>query len=103
MSYAAFGDLDRDGTPDAAVITVTSPGGSGVFRDLHVMVSRDKKAESLAYVSLGDRVKVESLMVENHTIIIELLEHGPDDAMCCPTKRKRYRYVVENEQLVEKL
>jgi len=93
---AAFGDT-TDGQPFAAVILVTDPGGSGTFYDLAAVAVQDGKLAHVASAFLGDRVKIESLVVENGEVVVEMVKQGPDDPMCCPTQRVVERYALQNE------
>lgn len=82
----ATGDLTGDGNDEAVVILAHDPGGSGVFMHLAVVSDPDGSPRNIATFSLGDRVRVMALDIVDGRIIAELLEHGPDDPMCCPTK-----------------
>jgi len=92
----------EDGQPAAAVILVTDPGGSGTFYDLHVLIAVEGVATDIATAPLGDRVQINSLSVnENGVIAIDMITHGPDDPLCCPTQRVLQTYVVQRGELVE--
>ena len=47
-----LGDLDGDGKEDAAVLLVTSTGGSGAFRHLAAVINRDGVPDNVATVLL---------------------------------------------------
>jgi hypothetical protein len=96
----AFGHT-VDGAPMAAVILYTNAGGSGTFGDLYAVVGRDGQPTVVAVASLGDRVQVESLAIEGSDIVAQMVTHGPDDPMCCPTQRVRARYALQGDQLTE--
>ena len=92
----AVGDLNGDGAPDAAVLLSTSAGGSGVFQDLAVVLNAPPdSARRVATTFLGDREPVDRIRIEGGEVSLDLLEHGPGDAMCCPTQpvTRRYRLV----------
>ena len=92
----------EDGQPAAAVILVTDPGGSGTFYDLHVLIAGDGEPTDIATAFLGDRVQINSLSVnENGVIAVDMITHGPDDPMCCPTLHVLQTYVVQRGELVE--
>ncbi len=97
----ALGDLDEDGTEDAAVILIVDPGGSGTFYYLAVVVDEDGKPRNVASVLLGDRVQVKSVSIQSGKIVLNLVAQGPGDPMCCPTLEKTLRYVLQGEKLVE--
>jgi hypothetical protein len=96
--HVAFGYLD--GQPAAAVILVTTTGGSGTFYDLAVLVERDGQLANIAITPLGDRVQIRSFGIEGDEIVVEMIAHGPDDPMCCPTQHVRQTYVLQGDQLV---
>lgn len=96
-----FGDLDGDMVPDAAVILVSSGGGTGVFFDLAAVRNADGEAIAVDTVFLGDRVGIEGMFIREGTIVLDLIEHGPEDPMCCPTESVRRGFVLEGDSLVE--
>ena len=95
--HVAYGELN--GERAAAVILVTDPGGSGTFYELAVVVERDGQPVHLASILLGDRVQINALEIVDNAILVDMIAHGPDDPMCCPTQRVRQSYVLEGEQL----
>jgi heat shock protein HslJ len=95
----AFGDLGGDGISDAAVVLVTDPGGSGKFFGLAAVVNRDGNPEHVTSVSLGDRVQIESLSIVAGQVVVEMITHGPDDPMCCPTQQVVQTYALQGDQL----
>jgi heat shock protein HslJ len=97
--YVAYGELN--GEPVAAVILATDPGGSGTFYELAVVVEQDGQPVHLTSARLGDRVQINSLDIVDNAIMIDMVAHGPDDPMCCPTQRVRQNYVLEGDQLRE--
>jgi heat shock protein HslJ len=101
LTDIASGDLDGDGVEDAAVILVTDPGGSGTFYDLAAVLNRNGKPEHVATASLGDRAEIRAFSIETGQVIIEMVTHGPDDPMCCPTQIVRNTYALEGDTLVE--
>ena len=87
-----FGDLNGDGVDDAVAVIETDPGGSGVFFELVAVVATDEGPQQVASVSLGDRTEIRSLEVEDGIVSLDLITHGPEDPMCCPTQREQRRY-----------
>ncbi len=97
--HIATGELD--GEPAAAVILVTNSGGSGTFVDLAVVVEQDGQPVNVAVTSLGDRARIYALTIEDGEIVVEMVTHGPDDPMCCPTQWVRETYALEGDELVQ--
>lgn len=94
-----FVDLDSDGTEDAIVILVSDPGGSGRFYELAAVLNRSGEPEHVASELLGDRIQIQSVVIQDGKIVIEMITHGPDDPMCCPTQLVRNTYVFENNSI----
>ncbi|MFQ5812502.1 MAG: META domain-containing protein [Anaerolineae bacterium] len=101
VELVAFGDLDDDGAEDAAVILAANAGGSGTFISLEAVRNEGGKPVHVATYSLGDRARIESLAIEGGQILLEMITHGPDDPMCCPTQRVRNVYALEGDTLIE--
>lgn len=97
----AFGELN--GQPAAAVVLASSGGGSGTFMELAIVMEQDGQPVDVASTSLGDRAQINSVTVENNQIAIDMVTHGSDDPMCCPTQPALKTYGLEGDQLVETL
>lgn len=97
----AFGDLNGDGAPDAAVVLVSDSGGSGRFVYLAAVELRDGAAGNMATLLLGDRVQVRSLAVEGGRLVANLLSHAPDDPACCPTQEETRYLALSDGQFTE--
>jgi hypothetical protein len=97
----AFGDLNGDGVDDAAVVLATSGGGSGTFISLEAVINDQGTPQHVASAELGDRARVESVAIESGEITVELVTHGPDDPMCCPTVEATRKYKLQGDTLVQ--
>ena len=95
----ALGDLDGDGNDDAAVILWWQSGGSGTFLYLAAMRNADGVPQQASITSLGDRVQPGAFAVTDGAIALEVLAHGPDDPMCCPSQKVIQTYVLEGDAL----
>src|SRR5256714_5087014 len=60
---AAFGDLDGNLAPDAAVVLVTGGGGSGTFVELAAGRNEHGTARPVATVLLGDRIPLREVPI----------------------------------------
>lgn len=81
------GDMNGDGKPETAAIVVTTSGGSGSFFNLIVFSEIDSRLVQLASRFLGDRLRIRSLEIVEGALRMVSIEHGEDEAMCCPTQR----------------
>ncbi len=95
----AVGELN--GQPAAAVVLVTNPGGSGTFYDLAVVMEQDGTPVNVATTSLGDRVQINSIAIEDNQVVVDMVQSGPTDPMCCPTEHVINTYALEGDELVE--
>lgn len=97
----ARGDLDGDGTDELAALLAQSSGGSGTFIYMAVMREGGGGLSNMETVLLGDRVQVSSLDIQGGTVAVSMLEHGPEDAACCPTQGVLRVWQVHEERLRE--
>jgi heat shock protein HslJ len=96
-----YGDVTGDGQAEAVVLLAENSGGSGTFVYLALVVNQDGQPVNVATTLLGDRAQVDSMSVENNQIVVELVQHGPDDPMCCPSQRVIKTFALQGDQLVE--
>jgi hypothetical protein len=96
----AFGDLDGDGIEDAAVVLATSGGGSGTFISLEAVINDEGTPNHVATAFLGDRVRPMSISIESGQIGVDMIAHGPDDPMCCPSLEVTQKYELKGDELV---
>ncbi|WP_027716607.1 Gmad2 immunoglobulin-like domain-containing protein [Desulfuromonas sp. TF] len=97
------GDLDGDGTADAALLLVQQTGGSGSFFHLAAALQKDRKWQGSNAVFLGDRIAPQELSVRNGLIIIRYAEHRPGEPMAAaPTSAVERYFLVENDLLLER-
>ncbi|HEX7587126.1 MAG TPA: hypothetical protein VF478_02315 [Anaerolineae bacterium] len=99
-SYA-LGDLNGDGTADAAVVLAANTGGSGVFITLAAVVNEGGKPRHVASADLGDRTQIKSIAIAGGVIVMDLVTHTPSDPMCCPTQNETQKFRLQGEQLVK--
>lgn len=79
------GPLDG-GSPATAVILWESGGGSGTFNSVAVFAWRDGRVLNLGTAPLGDRVRVQAGRIEGGSLVLDVLQPGPDDPRCCPAE-----------------
>lgn len=95
----ALGDLNGDGVDDAAVIIIWSGGGSGAFYRLCIVTDKNQNPINVDFIPLGDRVKINAINIFEGKIILDLVIHGFDDAMCCPSLDTIMRFVLVDEKI----
>jgi len=96
---AGFGSLDGDQSPDAAVILIADPGGSGTFVYLVAVLNDDGRASPVATVLLGDRVAVRSLKVTNGEVEVRMRVRGPTDPFARLTREVTRVYLLQDGEL----
>ena len=80
------GDLDGDGADEAVVHLTFSGGGTGSFGYLAVMGRRGDRIVQKAIGPIGDRVQIRGARIDGGAVVLEVLQPGPTDAMCCPSQ-----------------
>lgn len=90
-----FGDINGDGSRDAAAVLISDPGGSGTFYDLAVVVDQDEAPVNIATTFLGDRLIINELSLEGDEIVVDMVTSGPNDPLCCPSQQVIKRYKLE--------
>lgn len=98
--HIAEGDLNGDGRSDAAVILESDSGGSGSFMDLAAVLNMPNGPEPVAVIDLGDRTEIRKMAYADGKVQIELIGHGPDDPVCCPTQVQQREYRFDGKQWI---
>jgi hypothetical protein len=101
LDNISIGDLDGDGVNDAAVILISDPVGSGTFYDLHVFINGLFFLYSAGVDFLGDSIKIEDIFIEDQKVYIDMLIHGQEDPICCPSKEVSRAYLIEDHELIK--
>lgn len=94
--YTATGQIN--GAPGAAAILVGAPGGSGTFYYLAAVMVKNDRFEATNSILLGDRIKVESLMMlDNGTIKVTILDRKLGEPFSAePSVQKDLQFTVED-------
>lgn len=98
---ALVGDLDRDDTPEAVALLAKSGSGTGVVLHLAVVERAGTGARATAIASVGDRVQLRGGRLEDSAIVLDLVQAGAGDAMCCPGDLVTRRWRLQGDALVE--
>jgi hypothetical protein len=97
---AGFGAIDGDALPDAAVVLIGSPGGSGAFIYLAAVLNDGGAPKPVASTLLGDRVAVRSVKIEGRKIVVGMRVRGPTDPFVVLTREVTRVYSLQQGQLV---
>ena len=79
-----IGDLTGDGEDEAVVLLNYAPGGTGQLLHLAVAARKKGKIENIATALIGDRVQIRDIRLEQRRILVDVVQAGPKDPMCCP-------------------
>ena len=93
--FRITGDLDGDGTDEAVVLLNYAPGGTGQLLHLAVMARKRGKIENVATTLIGDRVQIRDVRIEQKRILVDVVQAGPKDAMCCPGEVATREWTLE--------
>jgi len=97
---AAFGDLDGNLAPDAAVALISSGGGSGTFVELAAVRNDQGTAHPVATVLLGDRILLREVRIEGRRILVRLRVRGATDPFSLRTREITRHYALDADHLV---
>jgi heat shock protein HslJ len=95
------GDLDGDDSDETAVLLIEDSGGSGSFLYLAILARRGGAIENRSTELVGDRVQVRSLKIAGRELIMDVVQHAPGDAMCCPMQKARRKWTLDGDDLLE--
>lgn len=99
LDTAGFGDLNGDGSPDAAVLLAENTGGSGVFVYLVALLKQADGYSKSTPLLIDDRPQIDSLTIENNHIHLQGKIHGMADAMANPTMQVVAEYQLTQSKL----
>ncbi len=102
LAQFALGDLNGDQVNDAAILLAENGGGTGEFVSLVVIASQGGEFKQVGSVLIDDRPIIQSLEINEGTIILDATIHGLNDAMVSPTVKvhKTYRLLENNLTLM---
>ncbi len=82
--FRVTGDMDGDGNEEALALLGYNAGGSGELVYIAVMRKENGSADCVATALVGDRVKIRDARIDGGHVILDVLQAGEGDAMCCP-------------------
>jgi hypothetical protein len=95
------GDLDGDGIGERVAFLWSATGGSGTRNYIAVFINTGESVSNRSTMLIGDRVKLREARVAEGRIEVDVVEHGPDDAMCCPSVNATRVWVYDGQSLSE--
>lgn len=95
------GDLGGDAAPQAVVLLSSSSGGSGTDDYVAVLARRGGSVVNAGSALVGNRVQIRDARIEARRIVLDVVQAGPEDAMCCPGEKATRGFAFEGEALVE--
>lgn len=95
------GDLDADGKKELVVMLWQSAGGTGSNVYVAVMKPENGAYVNISTALLGDRVKLRDGRIDSGNIVLDVLQPGADDPMCCPTELAERTWSMDDGQLEE--
>ncbi|MBS2008559.1 MAG: hypothetical protein JST01_16045 [Cyanobacteria bacterium SZAS TMP-1] len=100
VTAVALGDLNKDGTTDAAAVYYTSGGGTGVFFNVTAFVNKNGRLMAVDNKVLGDRVGLRRLRIKDGVIIADVVSHGPGDGASQTSVNRTGKYRLKGEKLI---
>ncbi len=81
----------------AYVIMWDSIGGTGHWATLKaVNLNSTPPSEVKSFPRISeDRIQILKLTVNESHIILDVIKHGSDDPLCCPTKKDSFEYLLQ--------
>ena len=99
--YSLEGDLDGDEAEESVAHLTFRSGGTGNFGYLAVMGREGGAIVQRGLAEIGDRVQIRDARIEDARVVLEVLQVGPDDGMCCPTQLATRTFAMEGGELVQ--
>lgn len=97
----AAGDLNGDGSQDAAVILAVNTGGSGTFIHLVGVLDQQGKLVQAAELFIEDRASIKSISIADGKVTLDMTVHKADDPLCCPSLETTKVYRLQGNEWKE--
>jgi Immunoglobulin-like domain of bacterial spore germination len=103
LPQIAFGDLNGDGSQDAAVLVAENAGGSGTFVSVYAIINQAGKPLQSGAALIDDRPNIQALSIKDGQINVAALIHGGNDSMANPTLTvtEAYQLIKSGIKLVD--
>ena len=97
--HVAFGHLSGVPGRAAAALLRGDAGGSGTIVYVAVFRMDDARVVNAGTAMVGDRIEIRALRIVDGVVAIDVVESGPGDAMCCPSRLARKTYAFREGAL----
>jgi hypothetical protein len=101
QGFRLTSDLDQDGADEAVAHLTYNSGGTGNLGYLAVMGRKGGEIVQKAIGSVGDRVQIRAARTAEHAILLDVLQAGPNDGMCCPSQLATRTFSIQDHKVVE--
>ncbi len=91
-----YGDLDKDGDNDAAVLLVNNPGGSGIFYYAALAINNNGAYSATGTMLLGDRIAPQTVEIQDGHALYNFAERKGTDPMSTPPSIGKSVWVYYN-------
>jgi len=98
---SVVGDLDGDGAQETVAFLWSATGGSGTRIYMAVFNHTGTGVSARSTSLIGDRVKLREVRISQGRIEVDVVEHGPGDAMCCPSIEATRVWRYDGQRLLE--
>ena len=100
LGEPAYGDLDGNGSDDAAVFLIQETGGSGTFFFVAAAIHVNGRWKGTHAVFIGDRVAPEEIRIRDGVVVVKFRDRRADQPMAQrPTIHKSVEFEVAGDQL----
>lgn len=91
-----YGDLDKDGDNDAALMLVNNPGGSGTFYYAVLAINNNGSYVATNTMLLGDRIAPQTINIQDGRAVYNFAERKGTDPMTTPPSIGKSVWVYYN-------
>ena len=100
LGEPAYGDLDGNGSDDAALFLIQETGGSGTFFFVTAAIHVNGRWEGTNAVFIGDRVAPEEIRIRDGVVVANFRDRRADQPMARrPTIHKSLEFEVTDDRL----